>query len=333
MANPEHLAILKQGAEAWNRWRKLQFQIAPDLSMEDFRDANLSQMDLSRVNLREASLVQVKLSEANLNMASLSGVDLTRASLTRTSLLRVDLSRAILRGAMLLETVFDMTVLADTDFTGAFVSSAVFANVDLGCAKGLEKTFHRGPSTLGIDTIYRSKGAIPEVFLRLVGVPDVFIAYARSLVGKPFDFYSCFVSHSTKDKIFAERLYADLQNKGVRCWLFPEDAKWGEPLWREIDEGIKIYDKLAVVCSENSLRSPAVLREIERGLQREDREKKNVLFPIRLDDFIFQGWEHERKADVVNKVVGDFLGWKDHDAYQKSLARLVSDLKAEESRR
>jgi hypothetical protein len=76
-----------------------------------------------------------------------------------------------------------------------------------------------------------------------------------------------------------------------------------------------------------------VLREIERGLQREDREKKNVLFPIRIDDYIFDKWEHERKADVVKKVVGDFRQWKDHDAYQESFARLLKDLQATDSKK
>ena len=112
-----------------------------------------------------------------------------------------------------------------------------------------------------------------------------------------------------------------------------EDAKWGETVWGEIDQGIKLYDKLVVICSKDSLQSSAVLREIERALQREDREKKNVLFPIRLDDYVFEGWEHERRADVVKKVVGDFRDWKNLDAYQKSFARLLKDLRAEESKK
>ena len=51
---------------------------------------------------------------------------------------------------------------------------------------------HYGPSTIGIDTIYKSKGNIPEVFLRGRGVPEDFIVYMRSLVGRAIDFYSCF---------------------------------------------------------------------------------------------------------------------------------------------
>ena len=41
MANEEHLKILKQGVEQWNKWR-LENAIRPDLV-----DANLSSADLS----------------------------------------------------------------------------------------------------------------------------------------------------------------------------------------------------------------------------------------------------------------------------------------------
>jgi hypothetical protein len=53
-----------------------------------------------------------------------------------------------------------------------------------------------------------------------------------------------------------------------------------------------------------------------------------VLFPIQIDDYVLKRWEHPRKADVVNKVIGDFRHWKDHDAYQKAFARLLKDLQA-----
>ena len=67
--------------------------------------------------------------------------------------------------------------------------------------------------------------------------------------------------------------------------------------------GIRHYDKLVVICSKHSLESPPVIREIERALQKEDREHRNVLFPIRIDDYLFDEWDHPRKADVVSKVV------------------------------
>jgi len=255
------------------------------------------------VNLTGANLISATLCDANLESAHVS-----RANLSNAQLARADLS-------------------------GAHMWATSVTNIDLTDVVGLDRVDHGGPSSIGIDTLYKSQGKIPDEFLRGAGVPEEIIELAHSIRnGPPIQWYSCFISYSTIDKVFAERLHTDLESKGVRCWLFSEDAKWGETVWGEIDRGIKLYDKLVVVCSEHSLQSPAVLREIERGLQREDREKKNVLFPIRIDDYIFDKWEHERKADVVKKVVGDFRQWKNHGAYQKSLVKLLQDLQATNSK-
>src|SRR5271157_1803405 len=94
-----------------------------------------------------------------------------------------------------------------TDFTEARVAETNFAGVDLSVAKGLETINHWGPSTIGIDTIYKSRGKIPEVFLRGCGVPENLIGYMRSLVVGPIEFYSCFISYSHEDKLFARRLH------------------------------------------------------------------------------------------------------------------------------
>ena len=41
----------------------------------------------------------------------------------------------------------------------------------------------------------------------------------------PIQPYCCFISGSSKDQPFADRLDADLKQKGVRCWFAPEDPK------------------------------------------------------------------------------------------------------------
>jgi len=282
-----------------------------DLSDADLRDAYLGDAYLSDANLSTADL-----SDANLDTANLQGAKLDGANLTRAELGRANLSGAYLSGA---------------DLSGANLGWTIFADVDLSEVKGMETVRHQGPSTIGIDTLYESGGKINEFFLRGCGVPEEFISYIPSHIGarQAIQFYSCFISHSVKDKRFCERLYADLQAKQVRVWYFPEDAKWGEPVWGEIDKCIKIYDKLVVVCSKNSLQSGPVLREIQRALNREDHEGRNVLFPVRIDDHIFKTWEHERKADVLSKVVGNFTGWHRSAAkYEEAFEKLLSALQA-----
>ena len=56
MANPEHLAKLKEGVEAWNKWRKDNPEIKRDLTEADFGYASLTGAGLKRTNLRRADL-------------------------------------------------------------------------------------------------------------------------------------------------------------------------------------------------------------------------------------------------------------------------------------
>jgi len=81
-----------------------------------------------------------------------------------------------------------------------------------------------------------------------------------------------------------------------------------------------------VICSQHSLQSQPVIRKIERALQKEDREHKNALFPIRIDDYLFEKWDHHLKADVVRKVAGDFRGWDNLATYSKAFPRFLDAL-------
>jgi len=178
--------------------------------------------------------------------------------------------------------------------------------------------------------VYRSKGQIPMQFLQGCGCPNQFIEFVAAQAKTPIKYYSCFISYNTKDSVFCERLYSDLQKSNIRTWYFPHSAKWGEPVWSEISSTIKIYDRIIVICSRNSLISGPVLREIERALDREDKEKRNILFPIRIDDFVFEEWQHPRKRDLLTKVVGDFVGWNESEVkYEECFRRLLAALAQE----
>jgi hypothetical protein len=354
MANREHFALIKRGVDVWNDWRDKNFDIRPDLSgadlsgeklvyasfvKADLSNSNLSGADLVGTNFRfadlqNANLTGAELGGAELNSCNLSGARLDRAKLQATELRGSNLTTASLVEADPGGADLSDSDLTDADFTRAEIGFTRFGDQDLSVVRNLESVSHYGPSTLDIPTIYRSKGNIPEVFLRGAGVPENLITYMSSLTGKAFEFYSCFISFTEVDDVFSERLYNDLQGTGVRCWRWKEDAKWGKALMHSIDEAVRAYDKLVVICSEDSLNSPAVIREIERALRKEDelaRQGRNgeVLFPIRLDDFIINGWTHHRQADVTAKNIGDFRQWKEPENYRKALNRLIRDLQQE----
>jgi len=104
----------------------------------------------------------------------------------------------------------------------------------------------------------------------------------------PIQYHSLFISYSSTDEMLARRLYSDLQAHGVRCWFAPEDLKIGTKFRQRINEAIHQQDKLLLLLSEQSIASTWVESEVEAALDKEDREQREVLFPIRLDDAVMQ---------------------------------------------
>jgi hypothetical protein len=338
MANPEHVKLVRAGGKALEEWWQRPYYekneagvIVPISGVLDLRGAELSGTslagakltvaDLGGADLRAADLAYANLSEANLRGADLSQADLTGADLSDCFLTDANLTGAQLSDANLL-----LADLSGANLSEAKCYNTIFANVDLSRVRGLESVDHLGPSTIGVDTLFNSEGKIPELFLRSAGVPDILITYLGSLTGDAFEFYTCFISFTERDDAFSQRLYDDLKAAGIRCWRWKEDARWGRALIGEVDQAIRHYDKLVVVISAAALSSEPVIREIERALQREEREKREVLFPIRLDDAVFS-WDHALQPDVVRKFVGDFREWHEQARYDAALQRLVRDLK------
>ena len=86
MANSKYLAKLDEGVRAWNRWRRREPNVMPDLSNADLKGLNLSNARLSAVDLSGADL-----SGANLGSARLSGTNLSKANLGKVNLSNADL--------------------------------------------------------------------------------------------------------------------------------------------------------------------------------------------------------------------------------------------------
>jgi hypothetical protein len=152
------------------------------------------------------------------------------------------------------------------------------------------------------------------------------------------EYYSCFISYSTHDQAFAERLHADLQAKGVSCWFAPEDIAGGKKLYEQIDQAVRVHDKLLLVLSEHSIGSEWVMTEIRRTRKAELRDGRQRLFPIRLVGMAaLKEWEcfdadtgKDLAVEVREYHIPDFSNWENHASYQPAFDRLLRDLKAEE---
>jgi uncharacterized protein YjbI with pentapeptide repeats len=311
VANEEHVKILKQGGHKWwNEWRRTNPGIRPDLYGADLRRGRLHNSNLRGADLGHALLTGAYLGFANMSRADLSGASLGSAYLDRANLSGANLSGAYLTGAHFGEAILSDTIISNVDLTGVI---------------GLEYCRHSGPSTIDHRTLQRS-GSLPIPFLRGIGLPDSFIEYLPSLLNQAIQYYSCFISYSSVDDEFAKRIYADLQNKGVRCWFAPHDLPIGEDILEGIDAGVRLRDKVVLILSEHSIRSGWVKDEVTAAFEEERKREQRVVFPLRLDDAVMktaEAWAAKLRA----RNIGDFLRWKDHDAYKKSFERVLRDLK------
>jgi uncharacterized protein YjbI with pentapeptide repeats len=245
MANDEHVAMLEKGVGAWNEWRRQSvLLIRPDLFGADLVGANLTGADLVVADLVVAdlvgaNLVGANLTGANLRWANLSGANLTGANLRWANLTGANLRWANLTGANLIWA----------DLTEAALQHTVFGATTLSEVKGLNHCRHVGPSIVDFQVL-KDSGPLPIAFLRGVGLPDNLMP---SLLNEAIQFYSCFISYSGKDELFAERLYADLQTKGVRCWFAPHDMRIGAKIIDALDEAIRLRDKVLLILSEGAI--------------------------------------------------------------------------------
>ncbi|MCH9029763.1 MAG: toll/interleukin-1 receptor domain-containing protein, partial [Bacteroidetes bacterium] len=330
-----------------------------DLGSSDLRQANLSNTKLIHADLRSANLADAKLKGATLSAADLRGADLSYADLSEANLygaridgvnfigtnlsnanlksaeldganfINANLSKADLSKTTVINTIFNLCVFKETNFNSATLGNTAFSNVDLSELQGLDSCAHYIPSSVDVTSLLKSLKKIPQVFLRGIGLPEIFIDYLPSLAEIPIQYYSCFISYSNKDVLFAQRLHNDLQNNGVRCWFAPEDMKIGDKIRDTIYEAIKIRDKLLVILSKDSINSDWLEEEVEKALAEEQETGRKILFPIRIDDYVMETGKAFVQKIKNNRHIGDFTKWKEPEEYKKVFDRLLRDLKVD----
>lgn len=353
MANPEHVKILKQGVEVWNRWREENLNVVPDLSGASLSGIKFKRANFTGTNFRRAKLIDADISRADLNRTDFSEADLRGANLLGSNLNGADLSEARLFGANLAGAHLNGVDFTDTKLFGAILIGAQLNKTDLSEAdlsevvdmppsgnnkndsrksNNIEMDKNVDPSSLGIDVTYKPKRKISEALLRGCGVPVKIIKKIRHLFERDDQHHSCFISYSHADEKFVHKLHKDLKSYGINCWYATKDIKSGKKIHEQLEDAIGKHERLLLVLSDASMDSPWVKTEIANA-----RKLKTRLHPISIVHFEnIRNWKQfdadiggDTAKELREYFIPDFSGWQNPDTYKKALEKLIEDLKSE----
>lgn len=307
----------------------------------DLRDADLSGADLDRAVLSDANLSGANLTNANLQRTSLIGATLTGANLTGANfsgadLVRSDLTDAVLADSDLFQTRIWGCTVGGADLTGAALGYTVLQDCDLRDAVGLALVRHDAPSSIGVDTIYRSGGQISAAFLAGAGVPASVASLQEAIAAAPPNLSEYYIACRDEDEEFARKLSVDLAGLGVTAWVFSQKVRGNALVSRlsssdqeEIERWIRNYDKLIVVASTRALDTEAILNDITAARDKQQSADRWLLYFVAPDDGLMRPSGRAARNMAAENVVFD-LRPDDAATYAAELAKLADALKQEQ---
>ena len=377
MNRDEAIMLLRSGPEGiqkWNRRRNEGENIpslrgadlsradlhAVDLRQANLPCANLRGADLSAANLRGASFAQADLRSANLNTANLrdahfASANFFQANLTGANVGNSHLGVAYFGNANLTKVNFSLSFLSGTTFVDSQLSGANFTRsrmngtilsaLDLSEASGLRLVTFYGPCSVGVETLAKSKGRIPDVFLRGCGFQSWQIiaakAYDPDLSADEFTnlqyevinarnrgpifIGGVFISYSHEDSKFVDKIHERLEGEGAPTWLDRHDLNAGD-IQKQVDRAIRLNDIVLLVLSKSSVNSDWVKHELKAARHKELDEGRDVLCPVALDDEWKSKTNDVHWEPVFEKNVLDFSAWQTEE-FESVYKKLVDGLK------
>ena len=307
-----------------------------DFSRVNFQSSDIEGTSFSHSRIVSTELYNAELKNVNFEQSTIKQFKFYFSFMNNCKFYGTDIYNSDFEMGNIQDTSFENSELLDDRFVGFGLHNIEFRNARIGGLSflgilltkpnNLESVNHQSGSYFDVNSLIECSGLLPQVFLRGIGINEKIIEYLPSLSGDAIQFYSCFISYS-KDQVFADRIHNDLQNKGIRCWLYTENIKIGDKFRDKIYEAIRLHDKLLVVISQNSENSEWVEEEVLEALEEEKIQNREILFPIMIDDTALTSKKPWIQKIKLNRHIGDFRSWhKDPEKYIKAFERLTKDL-------
>ena len=224
------------------------------------------------------------------------------------------------RNSKLLQVNLTLARTQKTEISESVIWKTVFSRINLSEVKGLDTCIYPGPSIIDGRTLANSTN-IPLPFLQGCGlsdwqieatklydqklnksqVTDICYEIIRLKTDPTLQFYSCFISYSHKDRLFAKKLHDALQKHGVRCWLDDRQILPGDDIFEEIDRGIRLGNKVL------------------------------SLIPLNLDNYLFsEECSRGYTQQITSRLAADFTEWRDNsEKFNSELSKVMQALRSD----
>ena len=292
------------------------------LSHAVLKGADLSYADLSYSDLDGADLSGADLTSTDFSWATLTNANLRGATLTATSLTMANLTGADLRGARITKADFESSILHR-----AVAGGSLFANCDLRSVIGLESMLHGAPSSITLDTLARSGGRIPRIFLQGAGVAEPLISAQDVLTEQRRTFPTLLLIGSLADSELSEQLCQSLSQAHIPAWaLYPDDEEALNTGEASLDHTV-YYDRLALLCTDAGLENPLTSRFFSELVRSAKQGRQANLIALGAGEAFYQ--RQDRLCNGLREgLTIDMRGWEDARTLESAVAYLVRELSA-----
>ena len=246
------------------------------------------------------------------------------------------------------ESSFDRINFTNGLFQDCSLSLNQFSDCELSSEtfKGKNKIPGNEYNLIDIRTILNSQPIQKNNLEELFGIHNSEVKeYLIGLTNK-IEFQSIFISYSFKDKTFAKVINEELTKRGILTFMWEKDSPGGKPLKSIMTSGVKSKDRVLFIASTDSLKSKACHFELSEGRKKQEETWEDVLFPIHIDDFLFEVtkdkirpkknqdefWTNIEELKELNSLsFNDFLTPKsrENSQFEKQLLRLIKGLRKE----
>ena len=147
-----------------------------------------------------------------------------------------------------------------------------------------------------------------------------------------------FISYSSKDEALAQKFYDELSSARHQPFLACENIQPGEKWGDRIDLELKECDYFLVLLSEHSVKSDRVIGEVTRAKERQDKENKPVIIPIRVklhnpikyrlgsmvEPYQHLDWDSEEDTDrLVKKIRSIISGFATEFSFNHQIRSII----------